>query len=90
MKSKNLNSGYCHETMDRIHIVYENIDEHILCQPGVTKSMRKQINKALGLLMDVYQKLGALGCELQEKEEQKIIDVGIRLLKNKKRKGESL
>ena len=55
-----LNSGYYHETMDRLHIILENLDTHILNQPVCEnhKKIRKKVEEGMTALVDAYQLVG--------------------------------
>jgi hypothetical protein len=52
-----LNSGHYHEMMDRLHIIMENINDHLIQHPvaKVDKRIDSLLNKALEELWDAYQ-----------------------------------
>jgi hypothetical protein len=63
MKLKDkLNSGHYHEMMDRLHIIMENINDHLIQHPvaKVDKRIDSLLNKALEELWDAYQITGNL------------------------------
>jgi len=55
-----LNAGHYHEIMDRLHIIIDNLDNHILKHPVSLqhKKIRKKINKAIDVLSQTYQLVG--------------------------------
>ena len=57
-----LNSGHYHEMMDRLHIIMENINDHLIQHPvaKVDKRIDSLLNKALEELWDAYQITGNL------------------------------
>lgn len=61
MSKDKINSGHYHEALDRLHIVMENIDDHILKHPVCKKhkKIKKQIEDALETLAEAYQMVGA-------------------------------
>jgi hypothetical protein len=63
MKLKDkLNSGHYHEMMDRLHIIVENINDHLIQHPvaKVDKKVNAKLNTALENLWDAYQITGNL------------------------------
>jgi hypothetical protein len=63
MKLKDkLNSGHYLEMMDRLHIIMENINNHLIQHPvaKVDKRIDSLLNKALEELWDAYQITGNL------------------------------
>jgi hypothetical protein len=63
MKLKDkLNSGHYHEMMDRLHIIMENINDHLIQHPvaKVDKKVNEKLNTALETLWDAYQITGNL------------------------------
>lgn len=63
MESKNkINPGHYLEMMDRLHIIMENINDHLLQHPvaKVDKRIDSLLNKALEELWDAYQITGNL------------------------------
>lgn len=56
-----VNKGHYHELMDRIHVQIETIDSHLINHPLTTKDkkIKKKLTKALKLLFDAYQYIGA-------------------------------
>jgi hypothetical protein len=63
MKLKDkLNSGHYLEMMDRLHIIMENINDHLIQHPvaKVDKRIDSLLNKALEELWDAYQITGNL------------------------------
>jgi len=60
MSKIKINDGHYHEAMDRVYIVTENIDDHILKHPICkhNKKIRKQIEKGLDALVTAYQMIG--------------------------------
>ena len=66
MKLKDkLNSGHYHEMMDRLHIIMENINDHLIQHPvaKVDKKVNSHLNKALEELWEAYQVTGNLDSE---------------------------
>jgi hypothetical protein len=66
MKLKNkLNPGHYHEMMDRLHIIMENINDHLIQHPvaKVDKKVNSHLNKALEELWEAYQVTGNLDSE---------------------------
>jgi hypothetical protein len=66
MKLKDkLNPGYYHEMMDRLHIIMENINDHLIQHPvaKVDKKVNSHLNKALEELWEAYQVTGNLDSE---------------------------
>jgi hypothetical protein len=66
MKLKDkLNPGHYHEMMDRLHIMMENINDHLIQHPiaKVDKQLRLHLNNALEELWKAYQIAGQLDCE---------------------------
>ena len=65
MSKKKINYGYIHEALDRLHIIMENIDDHIINHPicEKDKKIRKKVNKALDNLAAAYQLAGKLDYE---------------------------
>jgi hypothetical protein len=57
-----LNSGHYHEMMDRLHIIMENINNHLIQHPvaKVDKKVNEKLNTALENLWDAYQITGNL------------------------------
>jgi hypothetical protein len=57
-----LNSGHYHEMMDRLHIIMENINDHLIQHPvaKVNKKLNAKLNTALENLWDAYQIAGNL------------------------------
>jgi hypothetical protein len=57
-----LNPGHYHEMMDRLHIIMENINDHLIQHPvaKVDKRIDSLLNKALEELWDAYQITGNL------------------------------
>ena len=57
-----LNSGHYLEMMDRLHIIMENINDHLIQHPvaKVDKRIDSLLNKALEELWDAYQITGNL------------------------------
>jgi len=57
-----LNSGHYHEMMDRLHIIMENINDHLIQHPvaKVDKKVNEKLNTALETLWDAYQITGNL------------------------------
>ncbi len=57
-----LNSGHYHEMMDRLHIIMENINDHLIQHPvaKVDKKVNIKLNTALENLWDAYQITGNL------------------------------
>jgi hypothetical protein len=57
-----LNSGHYHEMMDRLHIIMENINDHLIQHPvaKVDKKVNAKLNTALENLWDAYQITGNL------------------------------
>lgn len=63
MKLKDkLNSGHYLEMMDRLHIIMENLNDHIIQHPvaKVDKNLNNKLNTALEHLWDAYQIAGNL------------------------------
>jgi hypothetical protein len=63
MKLKDkLNPGHYHEMMDRLHIIMENINDHLIQHPvaKVDKKVNAKLNTALENLWDAYQITGNL------------------------------
>ncbi len=63
MKLKDkLNPGHYHEMMDRLHIIMENINDHLIQHPvaKVDKKLNAKLNTALENLWDAYQITGNL------------------------------
>ena len=63
MKLKDkLNPGHYHEMMDRLHIIMENINDHLIQHPvaKVDKKLNAKLNTALENLWDAYQTAGNL------------------------------
>jgi hypothetical protein len=63
MKLKDkLNPGHYHEMMDRLHIIMENINDHLIQHPvaKVDKKVNAKLNTALENLWDAYQIAGNL------------------------------
>lgn len=60
MSKKELNDGYYYEALDRLHVIIENIDNHLLnhkvCEKH--KKIRKKVEKGLEILADAYQLVG--------------------------------
>ena len=66
MKLKDkLNPGHYHEMMDRLHIIMENINGHLIQHPvaKVDKKVNSHLNKALEELWEAYQLTGNLDSE---------------------------
>jgi hypothetical protein len=66
MKLKDkLNPGHYHEMMDRLHIIMENINDHLIQHPvaKVDKKVNSHLNKALEELWEAYQVTGNLDSE---------------------------
>jgi hypothetical protein len=66
MKLKDkLNPGHYHEMMDRLHIIMENINDHLIQHPvaKVDKKVNLHLNKALEELWEAYQVTGNLDSE---------------------------
>jgi hypothetical protein len=66
MKLKDkLNPGHYHEMMDRLHIIMENINDHLIQHPvaKVDKKVNSHLNKALEELWEAYQLTGNLDSE---------------------------
>jgi hypothetical protein len=66
MKLKDkLNPGHYHEMMDRLHIIMENINDHLIQHPvaKVDKKINSHLNKALEELWEAYQLTGNLDSE---------------------------
>jgi hypothetical protein len=58
------NEGYIIEALDRLHIISSNLDEYLKDHPAIVKAeQRKNIKKALKLLMKAYQAVGSLDQE---------------------------
>ena len=57
-----LNPGHYHEMMDRLHIIMENINDHLIQHPvaKVDKKLNAKLNTALENLWDAYQITGNL------------------------------
>jgi len=57
-----LDDFHYHEMMDRIHVINNTINDHLLVHPVATKHKRlyNKIEKALNLLADAYQMAGNL------------------------------
>ncbi len=54
------NKGYYFEAMDRCHTIMVMISELINGHPGIKRAdAQKNIDKALGEIMEAYQKVGA-------------------------------
>lgn len=51
---------YQYEILDRTHVIIENIDSHLIQNHGITKKQLKKLNKAMDLLLEVYQIAGKL------------------------------
>ncbi len=63
MKLKDkLNPGHYHEMMDRLHVIMENINDHLIQHPvaKVDKKLNAKLNTALENLWDAYQITGNL------------------------------
>jgi len=63
MKLKDkLNPGHYHEMMDRLHIIMENLNDHVIQHPvaKVNKKLNAKLNTALENLWDAYQIAGNL------------------------------
>jgi hypothetical protein len=63
MKLKDkLNSGHYLEMMDRLHIIMENLNDHVIQHPvaKVNKKLNTKLNTALENLWDAYQIAGNL------------------------------
>jgi hypothetical protein len=70
MKLKDkLNPGHYHEMMDRLHIMMENINDHLIQHPiaKVDKQLRLHLNNALEELGEAYQVAGHLDYENYER-----------------------
>jgi hypothetical protein len=66
MKLKDkLNPGHYHEMMDRLHIIMENINDHLIQHPvaKVDKKVNAKLNTALEELWEAYQLTGNLDSE---------------------------
>jgi hypothetical protein len=57
-----INDGHYLEVMDRLHIVMENLDNHLLQHPLVEQNPKvgKLIDKSIGDLFRAYQLVGNL------------------------------
>ncbi len=57
-----INDGHYLEVMDRLHIVMENLDSHLLQHPLVEQNPKvgKLIDKSIGDLFKAYQLVGNL------------------------------
>ena len=57
-----INDGHYLEVMDRLHIVMENLDNHLLQHPLVEQNPKvgKLIDKSIGDLFKAYQLVGNL------------------------------
>ena len=63
------NDGYITEGLQTCHIIMGLIDEHLSEHPAVIKTNKQDdIQKALDLIMDTYQKIGGLDYGCQEGE----------------------
>lgn len=60
MKKEKLNPGHYHEALDRCDCVNQIIDEILLKHPAIaqTPAWRREIEKAQGIIADVYQAIG--------------------------------
>ena len=59
-KKNSINKGHYLELMDRLHVVMNTIDAHILSHPLTENNpdIKKKINKAIHKLWDAYQLVG--------------------------------
>lgn len=57
-----INDGHYYELLDRIHVMIENIDNHLVNHPlsSKDKKIKKKLNKSIKHLADVYQYVGSL------------------------------
>lgn len=57
-----INDGHYYELLDRIHVMIENIDNHLVNHPlsSKDKKIKKQLNKSIKHLSDAYQYVGNL------------------------------
>jgi len=62
MSKKKLDSFHYHESLDRTHLILSSIEDHLLDHPVFEnhKKLRKKVQDASDLLMDVYQTLGTI------------------------------
>ena len=59
VKKQEVNSLYHYEILDRCHIVNCIINDHLINHPAISKAMQKKLEKAQGLIGDVYQWAGS-------------------------------
>jgi len=59
-KKNSINKGHYLELMDRLHVVMNTIDTHILSHPLTENNtdIKKKVNKAIHKLWDAYQLVG--------------------------------
>ena len=64
-----LDEFHYHEMLDRIHLISETIDTHILQHPvcKLEKEVCEKVDEALNLLMLAYQKTGELSQKFDKK-----------------------
>ncbi len=57
-----INDGHYTELMDRLHVMIENVDTHLLNHPLTSKNkkIKKKLNKALKILFETYQYVGKI------------------------------
>ena len=80
-KKVKLNDGHYLELMDRLYVMASNLEDFIVIHPVVlnNKKLEKDVEQALTLLANAYQRVGGIMYkDLHEKEDRE------RIKKNKK------
>lgn len=54
-----INNGHYFEILDRAHIAMSNLEANLTTHLALSKKMRKKLEKAEDLIMDVYQWAGS-------------------------------
>jgi len=86
MKKNKLNDGHYLEVMDRLHVITDMIDRHLMDHPVIDKNedLKKLITFTTINLMEVYQRVGTLSY-IKENEKKNIQKVVLRRRKNPKK-----
>lgn len=87
MKKNKLNDGHYLEVMDRLHVIMDIMDRHLIDHLVIDKNenLKKLINFSIINLWECYQQVGKLSYENEtRKENKKIVSGRCKKSKNKR------
>ena len=78
MKKNKLNDAHYLEAMDRLHVIVDMMDRHLMDHPVIhrNKELEKLINFSIINLLECYQRVGALSFENETRKKNKKVVFG--------------